>query len=203
MTLSAYDVDKNVKENRILFWLRLDYWRLCDAALLFADINPESVNLRRGDFTELVTLKNINYNLFDFTDEFNELNCKFDDLRRILFNEDLEHDSPQNWIDRALNKKIAIPWLDFAIQKGFYKSETSASQLELPIFDKNSSTYPIELDLALQAWRAVTSNLGKGKAPKAQIIKWLDANTKLSVVAKERVATVANWNKTGGSPRSD
>jgi hypothetical protein len=69
-------------------------------------------------------------------------------------------------------------------------------------FDKTSSTYPVELDIALQAWRAVTEAEGKGK-PKARIRVWLDSNTDLSNEAKERIATVANWDKTGGATRSD
>ena len=64
--------------------------------------------------------------------------------------------------------------------------------------DKTSASYPPELDLAIQAWQAVTSNLGKGK-PKTQIRAWLDANTKLANEAKERISIVANWDKTGGA----
>ena len=69
-------------------------------------------------------------------------------------------------------------------------------------FDKASATYPPELDIALQAWRAVSTTEGKGK-PKARIKAWLDTNTKLSNEAKERIAIVANWEKTGGSTRTD
>ena len=204
MTVSAYDADKDGKENRILFWLRHDEWHLCDAALLLIDVNPELINLReKNAFTELITLRGVRYSIFDASiDGFRELQSKYDDLHRILFSPDMEHATPQNWIDRALAKQIAIPWFDFAIKNGFYKSETKSTQAEKPIFDKGSSTYSVELDLAMQAWQAVTSNLGKGK-PKAQIRAWLDENTKLSNEAKERISTVANWDKTGGSTRTD
>ena len=69
-------------------------------------------------------------------------------------------------------------------------------------FDKASPTYPPELDWALQAWRAVSATESKDK-PKARIKKWLDSNTKLSNEAKERIATVANWNKAGGATRTN
>lgn len=73
---------------------------------------------------------------------------------------------------------------------------------EIPIFDKNSTTYPPELDLALQAWQAVNNSEGKGK-PKARIKAWLDANSKLTNEAKERISIVANWDKLGGATRTD
>lgn len=68
--------------------------------------------------------------------------------------------------------------------------------------NKDSTTYPPELDIALQAWQAVSTIEKKGK-PKARIKEWLDANTKLSDEAKERISIVANWNKTGGATRTD
>lgn len=70
------------------------------------------------------------------------------------------------------------------------------------IFDKTSSTYPPELDLAIQAWQEVSSIEGKGK-PKARIRKWLDDNTKLSNTAKERIEIIANWEKLGGATSTD
>lgn len=70
------------------------------------------------------------------------------------------------------------------------------------VFDKSSTTYPPELDIAMQAWREVSATEGKGK-PKTRIKAWLDANTKLSAEAKDRISIVANWNKMGGATRSD
>lgn len=71
-----------------------------------------------------------------------------------------------------------------------------------PEFDEHSPTYPLELDLALQAWRAVSKRKEKGK-PKARLRAWLNANTTLSNEAKERIATVANWDKLGGATRTE
>lgn len=69
-------------------------------------------------------------------------------------------------------------------------------------FDEHSPIYPRELDIALQAWRAVSKSEGKGK-PKARLRAWLNANTTLSNEAKERIATVANWDKLGGATRTE
>lgn len=69
-------------------------------------------------------------------------------------------------------------------------------------FKESDPTYPRELDIALQAWRAVSKSKEKGK-PKARLHAWLDANTMLSNEAKERIATVANWDKLGGASRTN
>ncbi len=87
------------------------------------------------------------------------------------------------------------------------KQHVQLENASWPTFDKASPTYPPELDIALQAWRAVSTSEGKGK-PKARIIEWLVANpeiagSKLSNQVKERIATVANWHKTGGATRTD
>jgi len=78
-------------------------------------------------------------------------------------------------------------------------------EVEKPLnlsFDKTSNTYPLELDLAIQAWQAVSSSEGKGK-PKARIRAWLDSNAKISNEAKERISIIANWEKTGGATSTD
>ena len=66
------------------------------------------------------------------------------------------------------------------------------------------SKYPTELAAAVQAWRAVFNTTGKSK-PKAKIKVWLDTHETfkgLSNEAKERIATVANWDKLGGATRT-
>ncbi len=71
-----------------------------------------------------------------------------------------------------------------------------------PDFDKANPKYPPELDLALQAWRAISTTEGKGK-PKGRIKAWLGSNTKLSEEAKTRISIVANWDKSGGATSTD
>lgn len=69
--------------------------------------------------------------------------------------------------------------------------------------------FSTELDLAVSAWEAL---LPKRKFPsgiKAAIEKWIEDNPKawrgsepLSGAAKERIATLINWNKGGGAPKA-
>lgn len=121
-----------------------------------------------------------------------------------------EQRPPEFFIDWALSKRIRPDWLDWAIDTKLY---TPKKQRNLPAitqntptapeFDKVNPTYPPELAIALEAWRAVSTSEGKGK-PKARIKAWLETNApKLSKEAKERIATVANWEKLGGATRSD
>ena len=114
---------------------------------------------------------------------------------------------PNYYIEWALSKGYKINWLDLAIENGWISNinndlllKTTISKKEL--FDKENPTYPPELDLAMQAWEAVKDDKSKGK-PKAKVRAWLDANTKLSNEAKDRISIVVNWDKSGGATRTD
>lgn len=74
------------------------------------------------------------------------------------------------------------------------------------LFDPDDSLYPQELAIALAAWEAVTEK-GRtapvGVAAKTALITWLNsAYPMLGKDAKDRIATVANWNKRGGATRT-
>lgn len=136
----------------------------------------------------------------------NQLINNVDRLREFWLsgqNDDV-YQPPAYFIEWALSKRFRPDWLDWAIEKKLYIPSSKAEiEGRTNIFDKNSATYPPELDLALQAWQAVSNNNGKGK-PKARIKKWLDINTtELSNEAKERISIVANWDKLGGATRTD
>lgn len=242
MKSTTYDIDEKGNENRILFWLRLDFWEMTDAALLFVDVDPDSVEYKNGAliFSKFKTLRGGVYdlskgapsnkrrenleNIDQMIAEIKTYESKYNDIYRWFYNPDTSLDTPRNWIKRALAKKINIPWLDFAIEQGFYEEVkinlgneqmrindggygsvttpmTQTNKAQTIIFDKTSPTYPLELDLAFQAWQAVVNNEGKGK-PKARIKNWLNENTTLSEEAKNRIATVANWDKLGGATRT-
>lgn len=74
-------------------------------------------------------------------------------------------------------------------------------------FDPESDTYPPELDMAMQAWRAVTNCPDPNMTPKEQIEDWLNETypnrRKLSQEARERIAVICNWEKSGGRRRSE
>lgn len=68
-------------------------------------------------------------------------------------------------------------------------------------FDESSENYPSELDIAMQAWWAVSRNRNSTGTVKQQLLAWLERNyPKLTEEAKERIATVCNWGKRGGRP---
>lgn len=66
-------------------------------------------------------------------------------------------------------------------------------------FDPNASDYPEHLHIAYQAWVAVASDVNPTEQPKARLMTWLNTNyPALSKEAVSRIATVCNWNRTGG-----
>ena len=168
------------------------------------------------DFTQLHENSEVNqYSLlkrYVKNNEFYYLDCcKSLEELNALWNASPYKDSlsftPEFFINWALSKRFEPEWLDWAIKKGLVSNinkeflvGTMINQRE--IFDKNSPTYPPELDLAMQAWEAVRNDKGKGK-PKAKVKAWLDANTKLSNEAKDRISIVVNWDKSGGATRTD
>jgi hypothetical protein len=66
-------------------------------------------------------------------------------------------------------------------------------------FNKESPFYPLELDVAMQAWVAVSGNRDTSMTVKEQVKDWLEPRFKvLSREALERAMTVCNWEKRGG-----
>jgi hypothetical protein len=75
---------------------------------------------------------------------------------------------------------------------------------QLQDFDSNAADYPEELHIAYLAWSAVSSDAKATANPKAKLTAWIEANfPKLSAEAKARIATVCNWNRTGGRGKRD
>lgn len=132
MIAGDYGDNKKGQENRIYFWLKHEVWSLYEAALLFADINPDSVrlknDLKKFDFQRLTSLKGITYD--DRKADFDECMVLLDyentsrDIYRCLSGKN-ESDTPKNWIDLAISKKFTIPW------QGVYMSRN----IEKPLKD--------------------------------------------------------------------
>jgi hypothetical protein len=154
MVSNIYDVDEAGNENRILYWLRLGSWHLCDAAMLFADINPESMSMGKNKtfhFSRLTDLKGLTYDGFDVEacveiDQINQEHLakferKYNDIHSWLNNGDNERESPSYWIKVALAKKISIPWLNFAIEQGFYEKPKQLQEVEKPLNQRTENNY--------------------------------------------------------------
>lgn len=66
-------------------------------------------------------------------------------------------------------------------------------------FEPDASDYARELHIAYLAWSVVASDSNSTGLPKVRLKEWLDKNyPDLSKEAKERIATVCNWDKKGG-----
>jgi hypothetical protein len=121
----------------------------------------------------------------------------------------LKHIDPffGGWVgDRRIGPRDCIAW---AMNKGIGIPDALSSLEEmLPVplafeFDPDAQTYPEELDIALIAWRAVSNKFDQERPVKVQISTWLDSHySSLSGDQKKRIATVCNWQKSGGRPKS-
>lgn len=152
LDVSAYENDDEGNENRICFWLRLDNWHLCDAAMLMIDIDPDTAQQHKFTFFGLKTFKGEDYSSAEdhyetvpfWNQELAIYQKKYDDMHRILFNPEIEYDTPSNWLNRASAKKVDIPWLSFAIRRGFYERENNcknSSEVEKPLSQRTENNY--------------------------------------------------------------
>ena len=70
-------------------------------------------------------------------------------------------------------------------------------------FDTSEDSYPEKLDIALQAWRAVSKQKKTGRTPKQQLLAWLEEHyPKLTGAARKRITTLCNWETYGGRPKT-
>jgi hypothetical protein len=73
---------------------------------------------------------------------------------------------------------------------------------DVPLIDPDDEYYSEELDVAYMTWRAITKSRDKSSRPKVQALAWLRKHwPHLSDAARERIATVVSWDKTGGRPK--
>ena len=173
--------------------------------------NRLSINFNRESFKPYMTLDKEAYSNTS-KDEINKLESDYERLLEIWDSNTTYRNHlypPAFFIDWALSKRFRPDWLDWAIDKGLYTPKeprnlpaTIQNTPAAPEFDKASPTYPPELALALEAWRAVSTTEGKGK-PKARIKAWLNTNTTLSEKAKIRITVVCNWEKQGGATTTE
>jgi hypothetical protein len=66
LTVTQYDTDEHGNENRINFWLRENNWTPQEAALLFLDIDPNT--LHGDDWSQVEFLSGGNSQLREFNE---------------------------------------------------------------------------------------------------------------------------------------
>jgi len=82
---------------------------------------------------------------------------------------------------------------------GIARNEPDAASIH------GNNGYPDELRAAIEAFEAVRADhtLLCGRSPKTVLAEWLEKHKpELSASARDRIATVANWQREGGAPRT-
>lgn len=221
LILSQYDIDENGNANRINFWLKLHSWTPVEAALLFLDIEPNSipdndwtkVEFLSGQYSEPTKFDmGIPASLID-SETGKELQAKtkleeigIDNLRRQMLDyvkilDAKESRSPHDWIYKALDKSIDIPWIGHAVRHQLVSLPESLTKGIHAIFDTSSPEYSAELDWTIRAWLYAVNNPNRQK-PKARMRNYLATKSPLSNNAIDRACQGANWEKLGGAPKT-
>ncbi len=86
-------------------------------------------------------------------------------------------------------------------------------ETESGFMDPQHACYAPELALAAAAWKAVVNDRSEKRSPKESLQIWINANWQTvwtdptakppSKIAVERIATLANWKRAGGAPKSN
>jgi hypothetical protein len=205
----------------------LDYWRLCEqlsvpqAALLIAGEDPasnledmsacEPWNLPKGYLAARNALESAvstgaiqatirrQANTLWITLPLNGAKAYFDDGRTQAIDE-----IPIDWMATRLEVTSLRKWL---LGRGFTQGfffPTGVSEAEY--LDQNDPSYAPKLAAAVKAWEALRAEpaLLKGRSLNQHAAALgLTAEDGTPIVkAVEDIATVANWNTTGGAPRT-
>jgi hypothetical protein len=211
-------------------WRTLSSFTFAEAALLITCNNPDDWNGKEDD---LLTSPPMNFNILfkqfltDATTIVNPHEVSQEtgeEFTSYFLNLEIQNEKPS--LIKALSKKELLSviidkeellrWLrlphqptTFQNTAWFFDNESETyfeeSFTPIPILSKTDQCYPKELDIAIRAWLAVSTNKEKGK-PKTNIRKWLDINFKdseLSNSAKERITVLVNWDKKGGPAKTD
>ncbi len=208
---SVYDGDENGDQNRLNEWLRFDMWSRDDAALIFADINPESVKhdfkyattfrgapiLDRDNQGNLICLwvEEDGTNVYGGTDELERLYKCCSDLQRTLVTKD--HASPKEWIDSAISKKFDIPWLEWAKNRGLVGNTATAG---VPVPGKEPHTAIGKL--AIKAAWQIECGTGMAATPR-QVIEMLQAWKKNNPTITGIIPNGVTWETRGKTKNYD
>lgn len=124
------------------------------------------------------------------------------DLSRHWFSGD--HDpqkrySPEHYLGWAAARGFIPEWHDWALSQGLIDAHEAV--FRQPFFDPDSPDYPELLHIAVSAWQEARK--GSVGTPKQRIEKFLlERYTTLPPTTRELIAQLANWQRTGGRPRS-
>ena len=206
------------------FWSREDEWDMCDAALLLQSVEP-----REGLGLHLKKIINGSFEGGPFAHPSETSKGLSDEAKKHLYEVgqvirragvahrkgrlaiDGESVEPRAFLRWASDKGYVVPPM-FTSLVGDVRSrstlEAEVKRLEGELarawdqFDENDAHYPPELDIAFQAWRAVSNEkFPKSGTVRQRLERWIrqhhpDAALKKETI--ERIATVASWDKQRG-----
>jgi hypothetical protein len=107
--------------------------------------------------------------------------------------------TPAFFVRWAESRGFEVEWAAWARDHVFLERDAPAT--EPPYFDADSEDYPELLHIAVRAWDHAKK--GAGGTPKQRIAAFVaDHYPHLSDGAKDAIAFIANWQKTGGRPKT-
>ena len=168
------------------YWSKAEYWTSDEAVAISFGKNPKVVT---GE-----ALKNY-LGKAQFADNY-FLRC--DLLDRAIQSDRLPKEiPPADFLEWVHQRSIPIPSALTNCLAGLGTISSHAWDG----FDPDSSTYPAELDIAFQAWRATSTRPDSSKTPKEQINVWVREHyPETSKEAQQRIAIMCNWAPRGGRP---
>ena len=178
------------------YWGALDLWPLDTACKLISGYDPHEPT-RRED------IENRDANRPKWVNVYHQAHSS--KKAGNLSITDGEEVKPAEFLTWAREKAYPVQReLEAAVSR-FHPKFEDRQEAAWEGFDPDSDTYPPELDIALQAWRAATKQRDLSKTVKKQIREWLEVHypKEVSKEAKERIAVVCNWERAGGKPRRE
>lgn len=107
--------------------------------------------------------------------------------------------SPEHFIGWAGARGFRPEWYEWAKTNGLIDASETIFSAEL--FNPDAEDYPELLHIAVRAWEFARS--GTAGTPKQRIQAFLsDRYPKLPATTREFIAQVANWQRTGGRPKT-
>ena len=183
---------------RLSVWLKID-----QAASLAANIDPQTPAAELTDHQkkEIEILRKAIWQTARVQND--DVGVRISYVRNQYGEEDYEDED---------DSQVSAEWLkELLSSKGFttgFFFPSSTSPLEA-FMDPNHDHFSPELALAVTVWRAFEGTSVTKRSPRQAVIAWLEDNPDawrgddlIKNEAVERVATLVNWAKKGGAPKS-
>lgn len=123
----------------------MDYWSEDEGLKYLIGIAIFTQSELIDDFSDLTTLEFETYDSFDDEDILLAFRHFWHRINRLwLSNSHPRSNPPSYYIDWALSKNIEIPWLNYAIEKGFYVQKSSKNvirEIDKPLSTRTKNNY--------------------------------------------------------------